>query len=177
MGSTQQPIKHKEIEQVYPKTAGEKARMEKPYIYKPVPDMYLVCYAVYSWKWARSTSIAPADSPKSSPSATAPIREPSSSPSSSLPRAKPTSSASANAARRNPSATTPTKSTWASTSDLLPSFSSVSSPSPRPSSSPCTAKTHPSSPRKHVTAASCPHGHSQLPSQYPARISLPAAGD
>mgnify|MGYP006897426515 CR=1 FL=1 len=54
MGSTQKPPSLKEVEQVMPTTPQEKAKMEQPYIYKPVPDMYLMSYLDCSSKSVRS---------------------------------------------------------------------------------------------------------------------------
>jgi hypothetical protein len=119
MGNQEIVIKRKEIEQVYPNSIEEKENMIKPYINKPVPDMYVILHIDCNCKWVRNTFTVLADSQKSSHSATAHTSTPISSRSSSQPKTRPMFFAYASEAKRNLFAIMHTKSTWALTSDIL----------------------------------------------------------
>ena len=101
MGNAEKTLKLREIEQVFPQTAEEKANMKKPYINKPVPDMYFFRYLVCNSKSVKNISTVPVDYLKSNLSVMAPMKELSSNLSSLWHRTKRTFCVFAREARKN----------------------------------------------------------------------------
>jgi len=119
MGNQEYVVKRKEIEQVYPNTVEEKENMKKPYINKPVPDMYAIIHIDCSWKSEKNTFTAHVDYLKNSLSVTDRTNTPISNRLSLQPRQRPMFFVYASGVKKSPIATMHTKNIWASTSDIL----------------------------------------------------------